>query len=460
MKVKITILSWSIAALGAVVLTGCNSQPKGDPSSQTGNSPTLVEQQIANLYQSIFNELPQGGLRAASNEKVGNGETYITNFASGGFMLYNVDSLGGVILLGLSDNGALSSKDTTNNPILKGIITQAMYAKGITDGAQKDWGVGTSDPDHPIDPKPFEPIPTPDWVYPHYETRIMNLHTETPMKPRTLDFGQREPFNSYLHKAGENGHDALGCANTALAVLFSHYELPKQIFHKNKIVPIEWKKLRELNEEARPYSRDKEWRHLLLKYPNLSYQMTLVGTYLYYNTGRIWSDGGGTAVTNRQVRKFLERHRFNPKVIDYDIEQLCKYMEEYKRPILAFGKGDSRMNNWHYWVFDGYFKQQYDRIAFRQDYEGGPWMEDHIVTKNVKHFYVHCNWGWDGDCNGYFSPRVLKPFDPYRKNPKPEDSPESMELRSKLPDEKLDYTYGGKLYLTYPTDLAGYWIVE
>lgn len=138
MKVKITILSWSIAALGAVVLTGCNSQPKGDPSSQTGNSPTLVEQQIANLYQSIFNELPQGGLRAASNEKVGNGETYITNFASGGFMLYNVDSLGGVILLGLSDNGALSSKDTTNNPILKGIITQAMYAKGITDGAQKD----------------------------------------------------------------------------------------------------------------------------------------------------------------------------------------------------------------------------------------------------------------------------------------------------------------------------------
>ena len=68
--------------------------------------------------------------------------------------------------------------------------------------------------------------------------------------------------------------------------------------------------------------------------------MTLVGTYLYYNTGRIWSDGGGTAVTNRQVRKFLERHRFNPKVIDYDIEQLCKYMEEYKRPILAFGKGD------------------------------------------------------------------------------------------------------------------------
>ena len=188
--------------------------------------------------------------------------------------------------------------------------------------------------------------------------------------------------------------------------------------------------------------------------------MTLVGTYLYYDTGRIWSDGDATAVTNRQVRKFLERHKFNPKVVDYDIEQLCKYLEEYKRPILAFGKGSSCMKNWHYWVFDGYFKQQYDRIAFRQDYEGGPWIEDHIVTKNVKHFYVHCNWGWDGYCNGYFSPRVLKQFAPYRKNPKPEDSPESMELRSKLPKEKLDYTYGGKLYLTYPTDLAEYWIVE
>ena len=57
MKAKITILSWSIAALGAVVLTSCNSQPKGDLSPQTHNSPTLVEQQIANLYQSIFNYL-------------------------------------------------------------------------------------------------------------------------------------------------------------------------------------------------------------------------------------------------------------------------------------------------------------------------------------------------------------------------------------------------------------------
>ena len=101
MKAKITMLSWGVVALGAVVLTGCNSQPKGDLSPQTHNSPTLVEQQIANLYQSIFNELPQGGLCAASNEKVGNVETYITNFAKGGFMLYNVDSLGEVILLGI-----------------------------------------------------------------------------------------------------------------------------------------------------------------------------------------------------------------------------------------------------------------------------------------------------------------------------------------------------------------------
>ena len=77
------------------------------------------------MYQSIFNELPQGGLRAASNEKVGNGETYITNFAKGGFMLYNVDSLGEVILLGISEGGSLSTQDTIHQPMLRNILNQA-----------------------------------------------------------------------------------------------------------------------------------------------------------------------------------------------------------------------------------------------------------------------------------------------------------------------------------------------
>ena len=455
MKAKITILSWSIVALGAVVLTGCNSQPKGDLSPQTHNSPTLVEQQIANLYQSIFNELPQGGLRAASNEKVGNGETYITNFAKGGFMLYNVDSLGEVILLGISEGGSLSTQDTIHQPMLRNILNQAaILGEEVAPKIHKDLEESNhGDPSR-------SPLP---WIreyfgFPRYTLDTENFESKKPMKPSTLEFGQYAPFFNYLPKNKETKHDLLGCANTALAAFFSFYKLPKAIVCNNKTTKMDWEELWDLNRRVykpkESNDQGKKWRERLKESPILSDQIALMCMYIYYETGHIWSGSSGTAVENWRVKRFLKKHNFNPDVVDYDEKTLLAYLQKYKRPVLAYGEGDNTFDSWHYWVFDGYMENRCDLISVRQDYEGGPWVKDKVIKKNVISRFYHCNWGWNGDNNGYFRSHLLRPF--YRYGIV---SP-TTELRTDLPDSEENYARHGKLFLTYPGDLSEYWTIK
>lgn len=454
---KQRLLPFAEVLLGAGLLVGCTSDPKiGDDFAQSMSTPDIQEQ-IISTFRSVYGETPNG-LRAVSNEKVGSNETYISNFAEGGFILYGVDSIGQLILHGISDKGSLFTRDSAENPLLKNILDRAVCKTSVLDGVIKDLDCGRIHPKP--DPNPSDPPCSGDF-YPRYETRVMNVRTEIPMQPKTLDFGQDEPFTNFLHTAGENGHDALGCANTALAMLYSHYELPKVIQHQGKDVIIEWERLRALNGEADPSDSDKQWCKLLLQDPNLSYQMALLGCYIYYKTGHLWSDGSVTSVQRWRVRRFLKDHNFNPKVVDYNknFSEFFDYLKTVKKPVLVFWKGDSRWKNWHYWVFDGYFEQRYDEISFKQEYPNGPWKQDHLVREVIQKTYVHCNWGWNGGGNGYFSFDLLIPGDlAYYRTPNEPWEPSG--LRTILPEEKQNYKLDAEVFLVYPKGLAEKWIVE
>ena len=49
-------------------------------------------------------------------------------------------------------------------------------------------------------------------------------------------------------------------------------------------------------------------------------------------------------------------------------------------------------------------------FVFRKYVDGHAWVVDGYidsVKNNKESFYIHCNWGWRGDCNGYFLHDIL-----------------------------------------------------
>jgi hypothetical protein len=83
---------------------------------------------------------------------------------------------------------------------------------------------------------------------------------------------------------------------------------------------------------------------------------------------------------------------------------ICRQSIEAKRPVIVIGY-DNEANGGHAWVIDDYF----DRIqtVINQLADG-----ETFITYVIKGRYVHCNWGWDDNSNGYFLSGV---FDTQKK---------------------------------------------
>ena len=71
------------------------------------------------------------------------------------------------------------------------------------------------------------------------------------------------------------------------------------------------------------------------------------------------------------------------------------------RPIIMFGETSSGTG--HFWVVDGY----YELTTWQTEYLG----DGTPIYIPQESYYVHCNWGWGGDCNGYFSSNVFKTWE-------------------------------------------------
>lgn len=56
----------------------------------------------------------------------------------------------------------------------------------------------------------------------------------------------------------------------------------------------------------------------------------------------------------------------------------------------------------HSWVIDGYATQEGQRTIYISGYP-------YPATQSMTRTLIHCNWGWDGLCDGYFLPSFLHP---------------------------------------------------
>lgn len=116
---------------------------------------------------------------------------------------------------------------------------------------------------------------------------------------------------------------------------------------------------------------------------------------------------GGTSTAANNVRNSFAN-------MGYNVSTLDSYTDQSLERALALGKlmymrGDDKDDNGgHGWVVDGAYKYTTRTELWVRPINQINWQYHSLIgTKTVE--YLHYNWGWDGNCNGFFVSKVFAP---------------------------------------------------
>lgn len=307
------------------------------------------------------------------NIPVGEGDTLrIANFSPGGFLLFSAQE-DNVTTLGFSDNGQLHMSDTVGNPALRMVMNN----------------VGTLIPGLGKDDLNPGTLP-PQSLYPRtiYQYREQNKVEE--YKPSVFPFfGQKVPFNKRLYNPTSGKHISVGCGPVAILGILSHYRLQGV-----NGVQVDWDWLFKKKEAFSQYTYD-----VAPEFDQFAELAKRVNEHCY-----LIRNGSYSMCTPRQVSNLLERNGFEVNRVDYKSSEIVPYLQQNKIPVIMFGwvKGEGFFDlQAHFWIIDGLLRVDigtYKAVVNRPEdtpnyvYEGF----------HESQYYVHCNWGWGGACNGYF----------------------------------------------------------
>ena len=407
-----------------LLICGCqegNVTPIKPKESQ--EFPQKGEDKVLSTFASLTDISPSG-LRAMSREKIGEEDVYITNFSPRGFLLYGEDSLGTISVYGVSGQGELHSEDSVQNPELSAIFKKAILIKKAGDKIITDLE-GT--PDISIDKDTLS--------FPFYYSEIVPGESVIGYKPSTLPFNQSEPFESYL--PGKKKHDALGCANAAIAMLTSHYRIPDKIITEKGETIINWAAI-----WNKP--NNTTWLTHISEDNSYKHQIAELCCFLYYDVSHLWSTPDYTIITPNAVERFLKDKYFNPIKKSYNTTEMYTYLEKYKRPLLLYG--EHSFTKRHYWVVDGYLDYYQDEIIHVIKAPGSKREISEVKKRAYKNRLVHCNWGWGERYNGFYHAGIFIPQDaPPHGNISPFSS-----LKNKGKGVE-NYNKNLLIYYTYPS---------
>lgn len=200
----------------------------------------------------------------------------------------------------------------------------------------------------------------------------------------TSTWGQGEPYNNMVKKY------PAGCIATAMAQIMRYYQYPiNGTGTFTEMNTPDGTEMMIVNLSRANY----DWANMLDRYKGVSYtgaQATAVAKLLLHcgvaSQMQYTSSGSGAVLyqaCNALRNNFLYNENINIRYRDYTktedwVNQLCTELSE-KRPV--FYAGYDATYGGHAFVLDGY------------DASG----------------LFHVNWGWDGDCNGYFDFALLNP---------------------------------------------------
>lgn len=194
-----------------------------------------------------------------------------------------------------------------------------------------------------------------------------------------LLWGQEEPYNRYCSRKKRNV--AVGCSNIALAMIMTTNEFPTNMYVNGN--RMDWKAMKkgsifqDVSDEAQEDISRLVW-------------------CIFRQVKKLVTKGG-TLITPRQIRKRMEEYGYENVVkldalgYTHKMSRAISDMLAGNKPVFMSGIPGIKFRQAHSWVVDGakYAKKEEDN------------------------YLLHCNWGWKGTYNGYFSCHCLKPTKAY-----------------------------------------------
>ncbi len=220
-------------------------------------------------------------------------------------------------------------------------------------------------------------------------------------------WGQGYPYNVLTPICTSGYHSPTGCVATAVAQIMAYHCYPTTIYSDGlgRDVTFDWESIlsRAKLNDSRVSEEDQEAVAALMavigKNVDMNYDCLSSGAYsenvpeALYTMGYTCDNYNASKPSN--------------SLQDYDTKAVCLEADSY--PVYVSGH-DLDANVGHAWVIDGYgdCTRQYVTVWDLFDINMNYVRTEYRVEYGEHHYYnVHCNWGWDGEYDGFFESEVF-----------------------------------------------------
>ena len=223
-------------------------------------------------------------------------------------------------------------------------------------------------------------------TYPTFKIVEVNEHRSCePLVP--VNWGQSGVFGAYC----PNGRS--GCVATAMAQIMAYHRFPtsftttypSSIPHANETILLDWE----------PIINDPH-----------CYQVSALLREIGERVGMDYRGSNGSFAFSSRVPQTMRSFGYtcDSGVLDFFINSIYNTLDA-NRPVYI--EGDNLNGDDHAWVVDGYI---YSRVGteyyeYKPVNSGTITTYDYVLTHStvVTTNLLHCNWGWNGTYNGYFT---------------------------------------------------------
>ena len=222
-----------------------------------------------------------------------------------------------------------------------------------------------------------------------------------------VKWGQSYPEGVYCI----NGYS--GCTQTALAQVLSHFEFPKSInltYLDNRKLELNWAEIKKHKNSITSLSEDFIDFHLNNCEASQETHQTI--SYLLRELGKrnnaIYEQKGTGATLNASCATAKDIIPSEELCVSgvYDYNATLPMITYLADGGLIIMRGSTANNEGHEWVADGGIR--IGRIEYRTDYVPDLNGNYYTTVRKYLDLLIHFNWGWNGNCNGYFEPEVFK----------------------------------------------------
>lgn len=193
-----------------------------------------------------------------------------------------------------------------------------------------------------------------------------------------------------------------GCAPTAIAQIMAYHQNPTSFnasvnmgsdFISGQTVSLNWDEMK---------------THVVSHYDSLSCNPyhKYIGA-LMRDIGSVantsYNIGGSSSTYTSNVPSAIQHYGFNTSSVSpVSIISLTGCLYSFGPVYMDGIRTDGTTTHGHAWVADGYKDYAYYRDKYSLEIVGpGPVLVEHVLLRESH--VLHINWGWDGDCDGFFN---------------------------------------------------------